>query len=89
MNFPAMAFMVPIVAILAGTGMITAITVNIIRAVSREKVARKTGVPAELLARLKALEERLEDQEAVVGKLREENAFLVKLLEEGRDTARD
>jgi len=85
MNLPTMAFMVPIVAILAGTAMITAITVSIIRVASREKVARKTGVPAELLARLKALEERLADQEAVVGKLREENAFLVKLLEKGRE----
>jgi NAD(P)H-dependent flavin oxidoreductase YrpB (nitropropane dioxygenase family) len=84
-NPAVLVFWVPIVAIIFGTGMITAITVSIIRAVSRSGKSGPPGLPAKVLARLQALEERAAAQDADIKKLQDENAFLVKLLEEGRE----
>jgi Sec-independent protein translocase protein TatA len=78
-------FLVPIVAIIFGTGMITAITVSVIRAVSGPKKGAQPDVSGRTLARLKELEERLSVQDGEIKKLQEEHSFVVKLLEQGRE----
>jgi hypothetical protein len=84
-NTANIALLIPIVGIIFGTGMITAITVSIIRAVSRPKKGGQTALPAGMPARLKKLEERVTAQGAEIRKLQEESAFLVKLLERERE----
>jgi hypothetical protein len=88
-NTANIALLIPSVGIIFGTGMITAITVSIIRAVSRPKKGGQTalpaGMPTGMPARLKKLEERVTAQGAEIRKLQEESAFLVKLLERERE----